>query len=43
MDRSMNKTSTLLNLFDIVASTATGIAARVTGADRVSDDVFDSD
>ena len=38
MDRCMNETITFLNLFDIVATTATGIAAPVIGADDIVDD-----
>jgi hypothetical protein len=37
MDRCMNETITFLNLFDIVATTATGFAAPVIGADDIAD------
>ena len=37
MDRCMNETIAFLNLFDIVATTATGIAAPVIGADDIRD------
>jgi hypothetical protein len=37
MDRCMNETIAFLNLFDIVATTATGIAAPVIGADDIVD------
>jgi hypothetical protein len=37
MDRSMNAESTFLNLFDIVATTAMGIAAPIIGADDIDD------
>lgn len=38
MDRCMNETIAFLNLFDIVATTATGIAAPLIGADDIPDD-----
>jgi hypothetical protein len=37
MDRSVNESIVFLTLFDIVASTATGIAAPVIGADDIVD------
>ena len=39
MDRCMNETITFLNLFDIEATTATGIAAPVIGADDIADGI----